>query len=62
LFGRYEETAYLWRMMKKVGNPEVFLREIKGFDHGGMPEPAFLLLHEFVWASLKKKIYNPYFR
>ena len=55
LFGRYEETAYLWRMMKKVGNPAVFLREIKGFDHGGMPEPAFPLLLDFVSVRLQKK-------
>ena len=55
LFGRYEETAYFWRMMKKVGNPAVFLREVKGFDHGSMPEPAFPLLLEFVSVRLQKK-------
>ena len=55
LFGRYEETAYFWRMMKKVGNPAVFLREIKGFDHGGMPKPAFPLLLDFVQVCLSKK-------
>ena len=55
LFGRYEETAYFWRMMKKVGNPAVFLREIKGFDHGSMPEPAFPLLLDFVTVRLQKK-------
>ena len=55
LFGRYEETAYFWRMMKKVGNPAVFLREIKGFDHGGMAELAFPLLLDFVSVHFKKK-------
>ena len=55
LFGRYEETAYFWRMMKKVGNPTVFLHEIKGFDHGEMPEPAFPLLLDFVSERLQKK-------
>ncbi|MEM9016795.1 MAG: alpha/beta hydrolase fold domain-containing protein, partial [Verrucomicrobiota bacterium] len=48
LMGRYEENAYFWRMMKHVGNEEVFLRELDGFDHGQMPEPAFPLLLDFM--------------
>lgn len=32
LFGRYEENAYMWRMMKLVGHKETFLYEIGG--HG----------------------------
>jgi len=42
-------------MMKKVGNPAVFLHEIKGFDHGGMPKPAFPLLLDFVRMRLSQK-------
>jgi acetyl esterase/lipase len=48
MLGRYEENAYLWRMMKVVGHPDVHLREVQGFDHGGMAEPAFSLLLDFV--------------
>lgn len=48
LLGRYEETAYLWRMMKLVGHPNVQLCELQGFDHGQMAEPAFALLLRFV--------------
>ena len=40
LYGRYEEQAYFWRMMKLVGNEQVYLYEFDGFDHGSMPKPA----------------------
>jgi hypothetical protein len=48
LAGRYEENAYLWRMMKEVGHQETELFELQGFDHGGMAEPAHPLLLKFV--------------
>jgi len=48
LLGRYEENAYFWRMMKVVGHKETELRELPGFDHGNMAEPAMPLLLEFV--------------
>jgi len=48
LLGRYEENAYLWRMMKVSGHPDAELRELDGFDHGQMPEPAYPLLLRFV--------------
>ncbi len=48
LLGRYEESAYLWRMMKVVGHSSVELVELPGYDHGGMAEPAFPLLVAFV--------------
>lgn len=44
LFGRYEENAYLWRMMKLVGHKDTVLYEIGGHDHGGMGEPAHSIL------------------
>jgi acetyl esterase/lipase len=44
LFGRYEENAYLWRMMKLNGHTKTTLYELQGFNHGGMAEPAFPLL------------------
>ncbi len=44
MLGRYEENAYLWRMMKLVGHPDTELYELQGFNHGQMPEPAFPLL------------------
>jgi len=48
LLGRYEENAYLWRMMKEAGHTDVTLHEIQGYDHGGMVEPGIPLLVKFV--------------
>lgn len=44
LLGRYEENAYMSRMMKIVGHKNTFLYELDGFDHGSMANPAFDLL------------------
>lgn len=41
MYGRYEEQAYFWRMMKLIGNEKCYLYEFDGFDHGSMPTPAF---------------------
>ncbi len=44
LLGRYEENAYLNRMMKLVGHKATTLYELQSFDHGGMARPAFDIL------------------
>ncbi|MGQ7871224.1 alpha/beta hydrolase [Sunxiuqinia sp. sy24] len=43
ILGRYEENAYMYRMMKVVGHASTFLYELDGFDHGAMAVPAFEL-------------------
>lgn len=48
LLGRYEENAYLRRMLKEVGHKDVELYELQGYDHGGMAEPAFPLVVRFI--------------
>lgn len=48
LFGRYEENAYLWRMMKLLEHRDVEILELDGFDHGGMAKPAHLILLEYI--------------
>lgn len=48
LLGRYEENAYLWRMMKLVGHPDTQLHELGGYDHGQMAEPGHPLLLQFI--------------
>jgi acetyl esterase/lipase len=53
LLGRYEETAYLWRMMKEVGHEKTTLYELQGFNHGDMAEPAHPLLVRFVQEIAK---------
>lgn len=38
MLGRYEETAYFWRMMRVAGHRDVRLLEFDGYDHGNMPQ------------------------
>lgn len=54
LYGRYEESAYFWRMLKEVGHPKVQLLELQGYDHGGMAEPGFPLLVQFMRDRVKE--------
>jgi len=44
MLGRYEENAYLARMMKLAGHKHTYLYEFDGFAHGDMPGPGFLLM------------------
>ena len=53
LLGRYEENAYLMRMMKLIGHTRTQLYELDGYDHGGMAQPAFPLLLKEV-ATIEK--------
>jgi hypothetical protein len=39
MLGRYEENAYLMRMLKVAGHTNVTLFELQGYGHG-MVEPA----------------------
>ncbi len=56
LLGRYEENAYMARMMKLKGHKETTLYELQGFDHGGMAQPAFpLLINEIRRVEKLKK-------
>ena len=43
MLGRYEENAYLMRMMKVAGHTKTTLYELQGYDHG-MVEPAIPIL------------------
>ena len=55
MLGRYEETAYLWRMMQIVGHPDTEHYELEGSNHGQMMEPAHPLLVRFVERILKER-------
>lgn len=48
MLGRYEENAYLWRMMNVVGHPNTDIKELQGYNHGQMAGPAHPLLVRFV--------------
>jgi len=47
MLGRYEENAYMMRMMKVAGHQNTTLYEMDGYGHG-MTEPAFPLLVKMV--------------
>jgi len=44
MLGRYEENAYMMRMMKVAGHEQTELYELQGFNHGQMAEPAHAIL------------------
>jgi acetyl esterase/lipase len=52
LLGRYEENAYLYRMMKVAGHKDIRIYEIGGYGHN-MMEPAFPLLINEVQRIIK---------
>jgi len=54
MLGRYEENAYLMRMMKLKGHKQTRLFELNGYNHG-MTEPAFPLLLNEVNRIIKEK-------
>ena len=41
---RYEENLYLKAVLEGVGNKEIPLYELNGFDHGNVVEPAIMLI------------------
>lgn len=54
MLGRYEENAYMYRMMKVVGHKQTKLYELDAFNHGGMASPAFeVLLQEIKFIQNK---------
>lgn len=55
LYGRHEENAYMWRMMKLIGHPRVEIYELDGYNHGDMAVPAFHILINSVNQILNEK-------
>ncbi len=53
ILGRYEENAYLMRMMRVAGHQDIQLYELDGYGHG-MTAPAFPLLLKEVERITKK--------
>lgn len=53
LLGRYEENAYLMRMLKLVGHKDVKLLEIQGYGHD-MDKPAYRLLLTEIGRIVKR--------
>ncbi len=44
MLGRYEENAYMARMMQLTGHQHTHLYELDGYGHGDMPKGAFPLM------------------
>lgn len=56
LTARYEENAHLAAVLKGLGNQNVFLYELEGFDHGTVVVPScFLMLQEIDRIVKEKK-------
>lgn len=53
MLGRYEENAYLWRMLRVVGHEDVTLYEFDGYGHN-MLEPGYPMLLKFIKEHLNK--------
>ena len=53
MLGRYEENAYLYRMMKVTGHQDVTILELDGYGHG-IVEAACPLLLKFVHRITKE--------
>ena len=59
LYGRYEEQAYFWRMLRLNGNGDnVLLYEFDGFDHGSMPLPAHSVVKRCIRAVCKGETFT----
>ncbi|NCB27105.1 MAG: alpha/beta hydrolase, partial [Bacteroidia bacterium] len=55
MLGRYEENAYLARMMKVAGHKQTRLLEIQGYNHG-MTYPAFPLVLEEIQRIVQENV------
>lgn len=55
MLGRYEENAYLARMLKIVGHPDVTLIEFPGTHHGSMVPPGYPELIKFVKRVIRSE-------
>lgn len=54
MLGRYEENAYLWRMLRLAGHKDVTLYELEGYGHD-MCRPAYPLLLRFIREREEKR-------
>lgn len=55
LYGRYEEQAYFYRMLKLNGLHDVRLYEMQGYNHDKMAFPAFPILKNEISRILGKQ-------
>lgn len=46
--GRYEENLYLKSVLEGIGNNEIPIHELSGFDHGGAGYPGRILMMQYI--------------
>ena len=46
--GRYEENLYLKSVLEGIGNSEIPIHELSGFDHGGAGWPGRILMMQYI--------------
>ncbi len=54
MLGRYEENAYLMRMLKIAGHADVTLYELQGYGHG-MAEPAMAPMLKWIRERIERQ-------
>ncbi|MCY4561285.1 MAG: alpha/beta hydrolase [Flavobacteriaceae bacterium] len=54
ILARYEENAYMMRMMKLIGHPDTQLYELQGYDHSMVYPAAPLILKTIEQLEAKK--------
>lgn len=54
LFGRYEENAYMWRMMKLNGHSATYIYRLDGYNHGDMAAPAHHIAKNHIRQLLQR--------
>ena len=57
MLGRYEENAYMRRMMKEAGHEKTELLELEGYDHGSMPQGSWPVVRRFAkqWIEAQQE-------
>lgn len=50
---RYEENVHLEAILKSLGNKEIALCELEGFDHGNVRGPGCYLVVDWIWKREK---------
>lgn len=54
LYGRYEENAFLWRLLSLKGHPDTEIYELDGHNHSEMVTPAMLIVKKTIDRILDK--------
>lgn len=54
LAARYEENVHLFAVLRSLGNKNVYLYELQGFDHGNMYGPGCNLMVDYIKKRMSR--------